>query len=169
MTTQPGPNKNKAEANQTLAAHWLPSHVAHIWGLNEANDPRQTSVFLTPTVQMKTSRVPWLSFFTFYSHHWCGTLWKCVLKVFGILRPDKCCLSSINSWIFRQTVVMLLKCHFFTSLKLSNAERMISWPPRTRQTAASSSSTKAFVLQAQETHAQGIRMKHIRYHLTDEK
>lgn len=33
-----------------------------------------------------------------------------------------------------------------TSLKLSNAERMISWPPRTRQTAARSSSTRAFVL-----------------------
>lgn len=33
-----------------------------------------------------------------------------------------------------------------TSLKLSNAERMISWPPRTRHTAARSSRTNAFVL-----------------------
>lgn len=33
-----------------------------------------------------------------------------------------------------------------TSLKLSNADRMISWPPLTRQTAASSSRTRAFVL-----------------------
>ena len=33
-----------------------------------------------------------------------------------------------------------------TSLKLSNADKMISWPPFTRQMAARSSSTRAFVL-----------------------
>lgn len=33
-----------------------------------------------------------------------------------------------------------------TSLKLSNAERIISWPPLTRQTAARSSNTRALVL-----------------------
>lgn len=33
-----------------------------------------------------------------------------------------------------------------TSLKFSKAARMMSWPPRTRHTAASSSSTSAFVL-----------------------
>lgn len=33
-----------------------------------------------------------------------------------------------------------------TSLKLSNADRIISWPPFTRQIAARSSSTRAFVL-----------------------
>lgn len=32
-------------------------------------------------------------------------------------------------------------------MKLSKAARMMSWPPRTRQTAASSSSTSALVLQ----------------------
>ena len=37
-------------------------------------------------------------------------------------------------------------CFSLTSLKLSNAERIISWPPLTRQTAAKSSKTKAFVL-----------------------
>jgi len=36
--------------------------------------------------------------------------------------------------------------HFFTSLKWSNALRMIWWPPWTRQTAARSSNTSAFVL-----------------------
>lgn len=36
--------------------------------------------------------------------------------------------------------------HSSTSLKLSKAARMISCPPRTRHTAASSSSTRAFVL-----------------------
>jgi hypothetical protein len=34
-----------------------------------------------------------------------------------------------------------------TSLKLSNADRIISWPPLTRQIAASNSKTNAFVLQ----------------------
>lgn len=33
-----------------------------------------------------------------------------------------------------------------TSLKLSKADKMISWPPRTRQTAARSSRIRAFVL-----------------------
>lgn len=33
-----------------------------------------------------------------------------------------------------------------TSLKFSKAAKIISWPPRTKQTAASSSSTRAFVL-----------------------
>lgn len=37
-------------------------------------------------------------------------------------------------------------CWGLTSLKLSKAARMMSWPPRTRQTAASSSSTSALVL-----------------------
>lgn len=44
-----------------------------------------------------------------------------------------------------------------TSLKLSNAARMISCPPRTRHTAASSSSTNAFVLQ--NTHTDGKEEK----------
>lgn len=37
-----------------------------------------------------------------------------------------------------------------TSLKLSNADKMISCPPLTRQTAANSSKTRAFVLSKQE-------------------
>lgn len=37
-----------------------------------------------------------------------------------------------------------------TSLKLSNAERIISWPPLTRQTAARSSRTRALVLWNEE-------------------
>lgn len=37
-----------------------------------------------------------------------------------------------------------------TSLKLSNADKMISCPPLTRQTAANSSNTRAFVLSKQE-------------------
>lgn len=37
-----------------------------------------------------------------------------------------------------------------TSLKLSKADRIISWPPLTRQTAARSSKTRALVLQTTE-------------------
>jgi hypothetical protein len=37
-----------------------------------------------------------------------------------------------------------------TSLKLSKADKMISCPPLTRQTAAKSSKTRAFVLSKQE-------------------
>ena len=44
---------------------------------------------------------------------------------------------------------MSLRLKFLTSLKLSKALSMISWPPLTKHTAASSSSTKAFVLQYQ--------------------
>lgn len=45
-----------------------------------------------------------------------------------------------------------------TSLKLSNAERMISWPPRTRHTAARSSRTSAFVLHRKTKTAVNIRL-----------
>lgn len=138
--------------------HW--SRLVHIWGLNEANDLRQATgeLFLPPQYKWKCpesfhSHYP-SSLYTFYSYHWCGKLWT-----FN-------CLARGGLGIF---CFLLLKCHFVTSLKLSNAERMISCPPRTRQTAASSSSTKAFVLQAQETHVQRICMKHIWKHLTNEK
>lgn len=42
--------------------------------------------------------------------------------------------------------MMSLSKSLQTSLKLSKAERMMSWPPRTKHTAASSSSTRALVL-----------------------
>lgn len=97
------------------------SRLAHIWGLNEANDLKQATgeLFWRPQDKWKCPKAPGFhsSLYTFNSYHWCGKLWKfnCLGEGvgFGIFCPDKRCHSSINSWIFRQTVVTLLKCHLF--------------------------------------------------------
>lgn len=63
-----------------------------------------------------------------------------------------CMQATMNSmwklsyWVKYSMRVVNLRLSEQTSLKLSNAESMISWPPFTRQMAASSSSTRAFVL-----------------------
>lgn len=54
----------------------------------------------------------------------------------------------INEWSISlvRCVLLLVIVVMFTVLKLSNADRMISCPPLTKHTAASSSRTRAFVL-----------------------
>lgn len=127
------------------------SRLAHIWGLNETNDLRQTTgeLFLHPQYAWKLPEQ--LSFHRTTTFIHTTDVGNCEQSVgfFGIFCP-----GNVVGWSFRQMVQMLFRSHFGTSLKLSNAERMISWPPRTRQTAASSSRTNAFVLQTQEPQVQ---------------
>lgn len=63
-----------------------------------------------------------------------------------------CIQATMNSmwklsyWVKYAISVVNRRLSEQTSLKLSNAERIISWPPFTKQIAARSSKTRAFVL-----------------------
>lgn len=59
------------------------------------------------------------------------------------------CLKAPRHKMFVWAILLNHSSHP-TSLKLSKADKMISCPPRTRQTAANNSKTRAFVLSKQE-------------------
>lgn len=108
----------------------------------------------------KSSLSVCLSFSRYSSNpNFVNSYWRCTLKFISSTECTtiftNCIQATMNSiwklsyWVKYAISVVNLRLSEQTSLKLSNADRIISWPPFTRQIAASSSNTRALVLQRQ--------------------